>query len=354
MLRRRGYKLSLAMNGEQALMLAKRDSPDLILLDVNMPVMNGFDACAQLQDSPGLRMIPVIFLTARQDSKDVVRGFEVGGVDYVGKPYQSIELLKRIETHLSIARMRKTLEDRAATIDRHFREQEAFVRHELHNSVAPLVWMSESLKTNPPEDKDERNRLIDRVHRGAKQLQDLLGAIGELQQISNGSASLVLKEVSVETLIREEIQQLRSSTDKSLIFEIRVQTESDLIQADLGLLPGVFRNLLKNAYEHVADLHPSQRHLSVAIGDAKDGLKIAIANGGPPIPEEALVRFFDKFNSTKKGSGGTGLGTSYAKIVIESHGGHINVHSTEPEGTIVRIWLPRNMQMDSSGTVGAD
>jgi adenylate cyclase len=106
-LKEKGYQISVATNGRQALDAVKRIRPDLILLDVMMPEMDGFETCAQLKASSEFHDIPIIFLTAKIDTEDIVHGFELGAVDYVGKPFNSYELLARVNTHLSIDRLRR-------------------------------------------------------------------------------------------------------------------------------------------------------------------------------------------------------------------------------------------------------
>lgn len=106
-LKEKGYQISVATNGKQALEVLKRVQPDLILLDVMMPEMDGFETCRQLKASGQWRQIPVIFLTAKTETEDIVRGFELGAVDYVGKPFNAHELLARVHTHLTIDRLHR-------------------------------------------------------------------------------------------------------------------------------------------------------------------------------------------------------------------------------------------------------
>src|SRR5689334_6540212 len=105
LLKERGYQINIATNGRQALEVLERIRPDLILLDIMMPEMDGFETCRRIKASPDWRDIPIIFLTAKTDTADIVRGFELGAVDYVAKPFNSHELLARVNTHLTIDRL---------------------------------------------------------------------------------------------------------------------------------------------------------------------------------------------------------------------------------------------------------
>src|SRR3954470_7678104 len=109
LLKEKGYQLSVATNGQQALDVLGRVRPDLILLDVMMPIMDGFETCRRLKSADAWREIPVIFLTSKSDTTDIVTGFEIGAVDYVAKPFNAHELLARINTHLTIDHLRRSL-----------------------------------------------------------------------------------------------------------------------------------------------------------------------------------------------------------------------------------------------------
>jgi DNA-binding response OmpR family regulator len=105
-----GYQINVAQNGKQALEMVQKVTPDLILLDVMMPEMDGFETCKHLKDDPGTREIPVIFLTAKVETEDIVTGFELGAIDYVTKPFNTTELLARVDTHLSLYHLKQKLE----------------------------------------------------------------------------------------------------------------------------------------------------------------------------------------------------------------------------------------------------
>ena len=113
-LREHGYQISVATNGRQALSVLERVRPDLILLDVLMPEMDGFEACRRIKHNPAYQDIPIIFLTAKTDATDIVRGFELGAVDYVPKPFNAYELLARVNTHLTLDRLNRENEQLAA------------------------------------------------------------------------------------------------------------------------------------------------------------------------------------------------------------------------------------------------
>lgn len=136
-LRERGYHLSVATNGLQALEVLERIRPDLILLDVMMPEMDGFETCRRIKSSETLRDIPIIFLTAKAEVSDIVKGFEIGAVDYVAKPFNSHELLARVNTHLTIDQLRRNLEEKNQELAR-ARARELEMAYQVQLQLIPL------------------------------------------------------------------------------------------------------------------------------------------------------------------------------------------------------------------------
>ena len=124
LLSEQGYQVRSARDGETALMIAAAEPPDLIMLDIRMPGMDGYQVCEQLKGDVGTRDIPVIFISALDDVDDIVRGFEIGGVDYITKPFNAIEVGKRVKTHLRLYKVQKELEQRNADLRREISERE--------------------------------------------------------------------------------------------------------------------------------------------------------------------------------------------------------------------------------------
>ncbi len=138
-----GYKVRSAINGELALRAATAESPQLIMLDVNMPGMDGYEVCRRLKQEPSLRDVPVIFVSALSDTPDKLKGFDVGGVDYVTKPFQRDELLARVRTHLELHLLRNHLEEVVEERTRSLRESEERQKRSLLETVAAIAAMVE-------------------------------------------------------------------------------------------------------------------------------------------------------------------------------------------------------------------
>jgi CheY-like chemotaxis protein len=340
------YRVRAAVNGARALRIATSETPpDLVLLDVMMPEMDGFEVCRRLKADPATREIPVIFLTAKTETEDILQGFEVGAVDYVAKPFRPPELLARVNLHLTLRRLQKELIQRAEEIARMKREHEAFLRHELKNRIQPIMGYSQMLALFGSEGLNEQQRKCAAViHESAKNMTALIDAMKQLQDIEAGNFEPDRKPADLPLLIEKVVSDLKAAFGD----RARVRCENGMAEGavpmDANLMAGAFQNLIKNAIEHVSDLpEAADRVVTVALRDEGDRAIVSVRNGGEPVPPEKVATFFEKFNTGKKGKGGTGLGTTYAYLVTRAHGGEIGVASNAEEGTTVTLSLPRGI-----------
>lgn len=354
-LRDEGYIVSVALNGKEAVERARSIHPDLILMDVMMPEMDGIEACRILVDDPDTTGIPIVFLSAKGSPEDVVEGLSAGGVDYIRKPFQAVEVLQRIASHLRVSELQRELALRVAEAEaaredalRVSREYASFTRHELSNALGPVLGYSDMLLRQRDLPEETREKWTAQIKDSAVAMKRLLAAIKDLQQIEDGSARVERKPCNLVALLRAEAAGLELSFNGRGRFTTLFPDHPVLIQADQTLLAGVFRNLLKNALEHVVDLPMGEQRLLISLDESEHDVVVAVENGGPAIPASRLETFFEKFNTTKRRSGGTGLGTSYARIVTQAHGGHIQVSSEQGTGTRVIVTLPMSSQQVGS------
>ena len=336
-LEKEGYQINVAQNGKQALEITKKVQPDLILLDVMMPDLNGFEVCQQLKADESVAHIPVIFLTARTETEDLVKGFEMGAVDYVTKPFNATELLVRVRTHLSIYLLQSALRKSLADNARMQREHEAFLRHELKNRITPIMGYSDALQHTQLDEMQKR--WVTTICNSTQDMSDLIDVLKDLQDIEAGTMALSKVALPLNDMIQNAITDVEASFDLAQVQFVPSEA-SVMVQVDGNLVRGVFYNLIKNAVEHVVGCDGENRVVKIAVAETPFAVAITIQNGGLPIPEDLLAVFFEKFN-TKGKQGGTGLGTTYAFWVVRAHEGEIRVTSTEAEGTTVTVVLPK-------------
>lgn len=175
-----GIETMTALSGERALELVKHAKPDLILLDVLMPHMDGFETCLQLKENPNTRNIPVIFITALMDTTSKIKGFSTGAVDYVAKPVQREEVLARVHTHLTISRLQKQLSEQNIELQRRNATLNEFTRAAAHDLFPPLKVVIEAAKTLRMEfDNMDENQIIRQINKIDESSNQMVGVILE-------------------------------------------------------------------------------------------------------------------------------------------------------------------------------
>ncbi len=202
-LKQEAYQINVAHNGKQALDVVGKVRPDLILLDVMMPEMDGFETCTHLKQNPETVDIPVIFLTAKIETEDIVKGFELGAVDYVTKPFNPTELLVRVRTHLSIHLLQSALKHALTDISRMQREQEAFLKRELQNRLAPIAQHAEALAQGSGGD-------VHAILEGIRGLSDLVGQMQAIQEIESGQVTVNKNAVELFPLVERATSELKA------------------------------------------------------------------------------------------------------------------------------------------------
>jgi signal transduction histidine kinase len=363
-LRERGYQLSVATNGRQALDVLAKIRPDLILLDVLMPEMDGFATCERIKASPEWRTIPIIFLTAKTETDDIVRGFELGAVDYVAKPFHAHELLARVHTHLTMDRLREdnvrlTREEAETARHRSVAQMVAGVAHEINtplgiiNTAASLVAqrlsaaaMVEFAQTpdgqSIVEDLNDACGLISRsVARAHKLVQDF-------KKVSVNQITDVKEKVQLAEVVAETAHLFRVTSRQSRMEVAITNTLADPNGEWFGYpgsLSQVLLNLLSNAQRYAYPEGVGGKIEITVAGDQGDptGMyRLTVRDFGKGIPPEHLPRVFDPFFTTGRGKGGSGLGLAIVYNIVTAHlKGAITIESAVDDGTTVTICVPR-------------
>lgn len=352
-MRQQDYLVNVARSGGDALEAVTRVLPDLILLDVTMPGMDGYETCAQLRTSPSTSGVPIIFITGKTEAEDIAKGFEVGAVDYVTKPFNNTEIVARVATHLSRYHMERELESRVAElaeeldrseklqqkIARLQKEQYVFLTHELKNHLTPIMGYADLLTLGKGNLGDKETQWVNRIRDATDVMVDVINSLRHLNEIEAGTYRLEKVPVDVDALLTDACNGMITAFGETAVLDYRNTSKVKKIEVDPSLMAGVFSNLLKNAIEHVSDLEPSEaRTVTVLVFDRIGSVVFSIQNGGKPIPQERLPAFFEKFNTSKPS--GTGIGTTYAYMVAKSHGGDIEVQSDSTDGTVLTVSIP--------------
>jgi len=398
------YSVSAVTSGQRALKQLQRQIPDLILLDIQMPEMDGFETCQKIKTHPETAHIPVIFLTALSDNNSIAQGFSVGAVDYITKPFREVELLARVQTHLNLHFLTENLEQqvqhRTSALQTALEQVKqsqlkiiqsekmaslgnlvAGVAHEINN---PVGFLNGSLsnaqdylqdlyehlelyqKHHPPGTAIQEhaaeidiNFLLDDF---PKLLQSMQGATDRIQSISNSLRTF--SRADTENKVKANLHAGLDSTLLILKYRLKANSLRPEIEVmkDYGELPEiacfpgqlnqVFMNILANAIDNYDELtqqfsykelqnQPQKIKVTTTTLPDRGAIEIRITDYGRGISEDVRGRIFDRLFTTKEVGKGTGLGLAIAhQIVTETHGGSLTVESEVGHGSTFIIQLP--------------
>lgn len=367
------YKKSVAINGREALKLAKCiNKPDLILLDIMMPEIDGYETCKKLKEDPSTKDIPVIFMTALSETVDKVKGFEIGAVDYVTKPFEPKELLKRIETHLEIARLQNELKnhnalleqkvsirtaelqesnrnlleakEKAEAADKLKGEFLAQISHEVRTPINIMVSYASLLQSDLSDDADEDiNYAFESINKAGKRLVRTMDLIINLAEVQAGSSFLDKKELDLSEDVLSEISfnYKEIANNKKIFFEIKVETNDTKLVADLYTVNQIFTQLVENAI-----VFTETGSINIKLQKNKDGnLFVEIKDTGIGISEDYLPNIFDAFSQEDSGYtrkyDGNGIGLALVKEYCKLNNAKVEVESEKGVGTLVRVTFQR-------------
>jgi len=335
---RSGYQVVTAGTGEEALRLAAEHVPDLLLLDMMMPGMDGFALLAQIKQHPPLLRLPVVFLTAAHDRELLLRAFDAGAVDYVTKPFMPEELLARVNAHVGL----KLTRDRLERVARERQELVNLVAHDLKNPLSSVLFASDVLRNDGCK-RERVPRYIEMIHESA---QDALGYIRRYLEIQSEHASEQLRGGAavraplcdvLAWLVSRYGLQLESRGQQLLVREASADA---VVAIDPLVLRQVAENLLSNAMKYAPT-----GGVELAVRQGAPGYwQLLVEDRGPGIPaskQRQLFKPFVRLSEVDPADGlSTGLGLSLAKQIIGQNGGQLWYEDREGGGARFVIELP--------------
>ncbi len=327
------YQVKLTTRGDKALQACAASPPDLILLDVLMPEMDGFEVCRRLKANPDTAHIPVIFLTALGDAARTVAGLELGAVDYVTKPIEPAILKARVAAALRVARAHEALRgqiDLALENARLHDEVERMMRHDLKNPLAAIVGMASRLLDEGGL-MPQQARHVQAIEAAANDTLDMLHLSNALYKIESGAPDFAVQQVDLAALLLRVAGECRPlASSRGAAIATTLAPDAPMALGNPLLLYSMVHNLVKNAVEAVADGQAVQITLDAAGA-------IRIHNPGA-VPEAVRARFFDKYATYGKRNG-SGIGTYSARLIAQAHGGDIALATSADAGTTLTITL---------------
>jgi two-component system, sensor histidine kinase and response regulator len=348
-------EVAVAQDGDEALARAEYLRPALILLDVVMPRIDGFELCRRLKAKDSTRDIPVIFMTSSAGEGDKLKGFEVGAVDYLTKPLHVAEVRARVNAHLALQRMRKELQIQNARLQREIRERvqaeeqlresnhelEAFTYSASHDLRAPLRAISgyASMLAERPDAIDEcARKTVEKIVRAAQQMEGLIRDL--LNYARTGQREMLVKPVCLEAFVQEIENTFQARIKEGGVqFEI-VQPLAPLV-GDPTLIKQILTNLIDNALTYRRpDGHPRVSVASTAVGDRT---VLSVSDNGIGIAPEYHDKIFQVFQRLHAESeyAGTGIGLAIVAKAARAMSGTVRVSSRPGEGSTFQVSLPR-------------
>jgi signal transduction histidine kinase len=342
---RKDYQIIFATNGEEAIKIAITDPlPDLILLDIMLPDIDGYKVCQHLKNDDKTKEIPIIFITAKSEETDETKGFEFGGVDYIIKPF-SIPIVKaRVQTHIELKRKRDMLKEMADRLEQLNQTKNKFLGIAAHDLRSPLgsvrgfsrLLIDELTGMLSPDQQE----FLDIIYQQSKHMLALVDDLLDVAVIESGNLDLRIAKNNIIEMIEKRIRLFQHKLNKK---HINLTTKLDSIPEisfDQIRISQVMDNLLSNAIK----FSPENGKIDVHVHKLEDRIRIDVIDEGPGIPLEHQPHIFGAFQKFRKKQAGTekstGLGLSIVKRIIEAHNGSIRVVSAPDKGTTMSFTLP--------------
>jgi DNA-binding response OmpR family regulator len=368
------YRITMTKSAAKALQILDNITPDLILLDVLMPEMDGFELCRRLKTSETTREIPVIFLTIKADSEDIVKGFQSGGVDYITKPFNKTELLARVQNHLELKRSKEELKERSIEIEEknHRLEEQseklkeldkiksrffANISHEFRTPLTLILGPLEQMIAACSNKDEEKKRKLTLMHRNAERLLRLINQLLELSKLESSKMKLQARKTNIISFVKgitDSFQPPAQQKELELVFHAEHENEDKAVLENMNIYidPMKMEDIMSNILVNDIKFTPPGGEIEVTVKGNPGAdpnfpagwVEISVCDTGPGIPLEQLPHIFDRFFQVdityEHHQEGSGIGLILAKELLALHHGTIEARSREGEGSAFIIRLP--------------
>lgn len=349
-LRHQNVQVEACAGGQEALTRVTAWTPDLIMLDIMMPGLDGYQILEILRSQPETAEIPVIMLSALGETVDVVRGLHLGANDYLTKPFKETELIARVETQLKVKRLQDQRREDVARLRELDALKDRFITIASHDLKGPLgtIASAASVLESQVLDGDLESagalQIAETIQSCTQTMQSIIDDFLNLQVIRSGAVSLDRQMISLNTLAGAMVEQYQlEASQKDITLEADLDSDMPDCSGDPDRLVQVLNNLVSNAIKY----SPSGAHVIVRTR-AGDWLRVEVEDNGPGILEEEMPLLFHEFtrlrNTPTNGEPSSGVGLSIIRRLVEMHGGRVGAQSTPDVGSIFWFELPRDSE----------
>ncbi len=352
-----GCEIAMADSGLSALETLEEITPAMILLDVMMPEMDGYEVCQIIKSNPKTKDIPIIFLTAKTETEDIVKGFQIGAVDYLTKPFNSAELITRVQTQLELHSKTQQLKELNATLEEKVQQRTeelnkantklkqldksksyflSLLAHELNTPLTGIDGFVKLMKSDITD--EEQFEYLDAINDSVARLHKFSNFSQLITRIQNDAYNFQIEDISLKMLLNAAIFSLESKIiDKNISIDKNIPSSPVQVKGDSYLIQKVVEIILENAIKYSND----DGLITLTLTTSDDEVRLDIIDKGVGFSQESLENifaFFESDNLLTHGEG-LGLGLATAKIIMDNHNAAIKAHNNIDNGANISLFF---------------
>jgi len=337
----RGYAIEEADSGTEALVCIAAAPPDVVLLDVSMPGMDGLEVCRQLKGDPVTASLPVIMVTAHADRRDRLAGIEAGADDYLTKPVDLQDLLLRVRNVVRGKRLADEVKENLRRLRELEHLRDSLTHMIIHDLRSPLTTITMGLDmirmSAADSDRKSEEKIAEASCASAEQMSEMLISLLDVSRFEAGEMPLQKTATNLAPILRAAMESIRD-----LVATQRIALEESTGEATACCDGSVVRRILMNLIGNAVKFTPSGGKIQVSMATDGTFVRVGVTDTGAGIAPEFHGRIFEKFGQVKDSRArlGTGLGLTFCKLAVEAHGGDIGVESTVGFGSTFWFTLP--------------
>ena len=355
-----GYDIEFSTSGKTALEWLENEEFDIALLDINMPGMSGFELCSKIRENNKLKRLPIIFLSADDQRENILKGLSIGGQDYISKPFDSRELIARVNTHITLKKKIDALATLSQTLEKKVEERtiqlkiakeraeksdsmkHAFLSnfsHEIRTPLTGIVSTAELLVSEQLSD-DDKNFCVESIKKSSFKLVNTISSVLEMSQLLSGSIIANFAKTDIVKILKEVYEEfIDLFKNKNISLNIEINDIINEIITDRNILKIILTKLVDNALKFTE----SDGQVSIGIKPLAEQIEIFVSDTGIGMDDETIKNVFTTFfrnDPSSRNKEGVGLGLALAQNFCKLLNGEIHITSSPDKGTYIGITLP--------------